>query len=132
MRDPLLQTIAAAVEKSDAEVPILLTVQGVQVSGVVVKRSHFFDDLEKMGGVAVKVEPPLASTAAPDAQAGQQIRVGADDVDSQHFIHLRDANFYGTARGIPAMSTPRFMRIALDHVGCFSVGTLHDPAIHKK
>lgn len=114
MRDPLLQILAVAIEQSPkAEIPITLGVNGQLLSGWLCTERDFMDaanlSLTKGTGEVSLLPHDL------DATAGESKR----DVGAARFIHLRGAQYFGTARAVPTPANPDCIRVDLEAVTSF-------------
>lgn len=120
MIDGLLRLVVQSVELDPKrEMFLVVAVNGMLVSGRMVSRRHFFE-----AGIGKEATDKIWLTPSGedgDATPRTDKPVKLDEIE---FMHLGEAFFFGTARGIAAVDSPQLVRINLGHVTAFFFGRL--------
>ena len=126
--DWFLQHLVDTVNRTDLELPITVQVAGVFVSGTLVSGKKYFagfadDVVAGLGKHAQDPEGLRAAFAGLGRIYDENEAVAA--TQSPHYIHLRDAFFYGTAnsQAVPA-NRGVWWRGRLSQIGGFVLGIL--------
>ncbi|MGB7925598.1 MAG: hypothetical protein WCF57_20335 [Pyrinomonadaceae bacterium] len=121
-KDPWLELLITGVEGAEKaegytdeerSIQITLSFGGLLISGWLISRDRYFEDVPIMKSMREKVEskyPPATEKEVP--------------VQGRDFIHLRDARFIESGRTIPTQGRGIHWRGRLDRVDGFMIGAL--------
>lgn len=99
---------------------VVLAVNGSLLSGRVIQRRKFLT--ASFGKETAEELLKQYDEDVERSQAGTP-----DDKARIHFIHLEDAQFFGTARAVGTPGTPQIIRVNLAHVTAYFFAKLSSP-----